>query len=103
LVTALSSLIFALFEPDMSVLHGAHPGKTIPPVNGTIPGSEVAQNVTQAARAGTSMLVRLSLARREEVEAGVNSVAVIFRIGGAAALVACALTWRLAKEIKRAR
>jgi solute carrier family 45, member 1/2/4 len=102
-VTALSSLIFAIFEPDKSVLHGAHPGKTIPPVNTTLPGGDgaVGQNVTERA---TVLVGYILGVREEELEpAGVNSVAVIFRIGGAAAIFACALTWRLAKELKRPR
>lgn len=65
LVTGLSSIIFAIFEPDKSVLHGHHPGNTkpggiIPPLNGT----------------------EISSARQEaplERDDGPNSVAIIFR------------------------
>jgi hypothetical protein len=107
LVTGLSSLIFALFEPAKSVLHGSHPGKTLPPAgaNGTLPDA-AADAAAGIAEAGVKLLLRaadvLDVAADDERVDGVNSVAVIFRIGGAAAVVACVLTWRLAKDMKRA-
>jgi solute carrier family 45 protein 1/2/4 len=112
-VTGLSSIIFAIFEPDKSVLHGSHPGKTIPPGNGTVPAGGVGA-VSNASVDATQLLASrgldfvqnadsLRFGRREETEAGVNSVAIIFRVGGFAAMIACALTWRLARELKKAR
>jgi solute carrier family 45 protein 1/2/4 len=93
LVTALSAAIFALLEPDKSVLHGQHPGKTIPPVNGTLPGHDGLDPGAAAAE---------MVGREEGVEvSGPNSVAIIFRIGGAAAVVACVLAMRLARDLKR--
>lgn len=97
LVTGMSSIIFAIFEPDKSVLHGHHPGKI--PLNGTAVDNANAANATMASTNAT--LLNL-LPREDEVVAaeGVNSVAIIFRIGGVAAAVACVLSWRLSKELR---
>ncbi|KAH0825774.1 hypothetical protein J3R83DRAFT_8938 [Lanmaoa asiatica] len=66
LVTGLSSIIFAIFDPDKSVLHGHHPGNT-QPGNGTItPASQ------DAARQLFSRSDDLSQTRP-------NSIAIIFR------------------------
>ncbi|TFY82103.1 hypothetical protein EWM64_g1909 [Hericium alpestre] len=47
LVTGISSVIFALFEPDKSVLHGHHAGKMLPPLtNGTESPVDVIGNST---------------------------------------------------------
>jgi solute carrier family 45 protein 1/2/4 len=109
LVTALSSIIFAIFEPDKSVLHGQHPGKTLPPANTTVPSPPANATVPAGLGLDATAVARAVLLRaadavaEEEVrDDGVNSVAVIFRIGGVAAIVACVLTWRLARELKRA-
>jgi solute carrier family 45 protein 1/2/4 len=90
LVTGMTSLIFAILEPQKSVLHGNHPGKTPPNLN-------ISTTTTD-----NSTLVSL----RQEVGAngppsGPNSVAVIFRIGGIWAIIAFVLTWRLTKELQR--
>jgi solute carrier family 45 protein 1/2/4 len=73
LVTALSSVIFAIFDPAKSVLHESHTG--IKPVNGTALEKGVA-NATES----------LLAFARDEVESGVdmregksNSVVYIFR------------------------
>lgn len=94
LVTGLSSIIFAIFEPDKSVLHGHHPGKTIP------------GGANETAEALLPLDDRAWFIRDDAEDAedpGVNSVAVIFRIGGLAALAAFALTYRLSRELKRVR
>jgi solute carrier family 45 protein 1/2/4 len=88
LVTGLSSIIFAIFDPQKSVLHGHHPGNIVP-VNGTI--------------ATSGDVVRQILNRDEgpSVKTGPNSIAIIFRLGGVAAAIAFVLCWRLAREMKR--
>ncbi|KAL4076685.1 major facilitator superfamily domain-containing protein [Scleroderma yunnanense] len=91
LVTGLSSLIFALLDPKKSVLHGHHPGSTLPagaPGNGTVSAS-------------LSIGVHFS-ARDEDGETnGPNAIAVIFWLGGIASAVAFMLTCRLAREQTR--
>ncbi|EGO26619.1 hypothetical protein SERLADRAFT_436429 [Serpula lacrymans var. lacrymans S7.9] len=90
LVTGISSIIFAIFEPDKSILHGHHPGSTT-----------AANNTVQAA-SPDSTSGNLFL-RQEETDipnTGPNSVAIIFRIGGVAAAIAFVLCWRLARELK---
>lgn len=88
LVTGLSSIIFAIFDPQKSVLHSHHPGNAIP-VNGT--------------NATSGNVMRHILDRDEDlsVKTGPNSIAIIFRLGGVAAAVAFILCWRLARELKR--
>ncbi|KAG1855651.1 major facilitator superfamily domain-containing protein [Suillus subalutaceus] len=88
LVTGLSSIIFAIFDPQKSVLHGHHPGNAIP-VNGTI------------ATSGDVMRQILDPDEDSSVKTGPNSIAIIFRLGGVAAAVAFVLCWRLARELKR--
>ncbi|KAF8839456.1 MFS general substrate transporter [Paxillus ammoniavirescens] len=88
LVTGLSSIIFAIFDPDKSVLHGHHPGNT-QPGNGTV--TPAAQDVA-----------RHLFSRSDELsQTQPNSIAIIFRFGGVAAAIACFLSWRLATELKR--
>ncbi|KDQ54087.1 hypothetical protein JAAARDRAFT_410743 [Jaapia argillacea MUCL 33604] len=93
LVTGLSSIIFAIFEPTKSVLHGHHPGNT-PPIG----------NVTLATPANNTLNELLFL-RDEDGEVdqadGPNSVAIIFRLGGIAAAAAFVLCLRLSRELKR--
>ncbi|TDL20701.1 MFS general substrate transporter [Rickenella mellea] len=91
LVTAMSSAIFAIFEPSKSVLHGQHPGNIKPEI-GTLP-VESATNGTTPLLFGRDAL--------EDVRQGPNAVAIIFRIGGITAFVSFVLAWRLAKELKR--
>lgn len=89
LVTGLSSIIFAIFDPQKSVLHGHHPGSAVP-VDGTI------------ATPGDVMRQIISRDEDPSVKTGPNSIAIIFRLGGIAAAVAFVLCWRLARELKRA-
>jgi solute carrier family 45 protein 1/2/4 len=66
LVTGLSSIIFAIFDQDKSVLHGHHPGNT-QPGNGTM--TPAAQDVT-----------RHLFSRSDELsQTQPNSIAIIFR------------------------
>ena len=70
LVTGMSSIIFAILDPEKSVLHGQ--GKLDLPQNGTL----------TAIRSGNMTVAEMLLRRDDEmVEAskGINSVAVIFR------------------------
>ncbi|KAI0267318.1 major facilitator superfamily domain-containing protein [Gloeopeniophorella convolvens] len=93
LVTGFTALIFAILEPDKSVLHGEHPGKTPPGLNSTA-----------AAIADDSAVA--PVIARQGIESngpptGPNSVAIIFRIGGIWSIVAFVLCWRLAKDLRR--
>lgn len=53
LVTGLASLIFAIFEPERSVLEGHHAGTShpVPPTNGTVAdlGAELLRRADEAA------------------------------------------------------
>ncbi|KAF8747498.1 hypothetical protein RHS02_00097, partial [Rhizoctonia solani] len=60
LVTGLSAVLFALFEPHRSVLHGKHPGNVPPGTNITLP------------------LNNLEI-REEETDASSDSIGIIFR------------------------
>ncbi|CAE6481249.1 unnamed protein product [Rhizoctonia solani] len=82
LVTGLSAVLFALLEPQKSVLHGKHPGNVPPGTNITLP------------------LNNLDI-REEETSASSDSIGLIFRIGGVSAAVASLLAWRLARELAR--
>jgi len=95
LVTGLTAFIFAILEPHKSVLHGDHPGKIQPGLNTT---TSVANNTD-------SSIAALTARQEGELTAGpptgLNSVAIIFRIGGIWAIIAFVLSWRLSKELRR--
>jgi len=86
LVTGVSSIIFAIFEPGKSVLHGQHPGKTNP-----APSDVFEHDSGVDSAMGTSTLgnFALDMLRRQTEEPdeplppvagkGPNSVAIIFR------------------------
>lgn len=77
LVTGLSSIIFAIFDPEKNVLP-AHRGPTAPgPVNGTVPGNVVAENVTEAIR--TLLTIRDDESDVSNSGGQSNSVVYIFR------------------------
>ncbi|KDQ32655.1 hypothetical protein PLEOSDRAFT_1073124 [Pleurotus ostreatus PC15] len=84
LVTGLSSILFAIFDPQKSVLHGAHPGS-------------IGNNTVAAV--DTRDLTSQLFPREPEIQGGSNSVVYIFRIGGLSAAIACVLCWRLAREM----
>ncbi|KDQ54088.1 hypothetical protein JAAARDRAFT_38701 [Jaapia argillacea MUCL 33604] len=96
LMTGLSSIIFAIFEPTKSVIHHRHAGVT-----------QSIDNVTLAAPANTTLNHLLFLrdedGDRVDQAGGPNSVAIIFRLGGIAAAVAFVLCLRLSRELKRRR
>ncbi|KZT22893.1 MFS general substrate transporter [Neolentinus lepideus HHB14362 ss-1] len=95
LVTGLSSIIFAIFEPSKSVLHGHSPGNTSPKSgNLTVLGIEDNNDTSNV------MLLR-RLGDNVDVSGGPNSVAIIFRLGGVAAAVAFILCCRLSRDMRR--
>lgn len=98
IITGLSSILFAIMDPEKSVLasHGA-PGPA-----GSLPGSPIG-NSTAAHEPRFSGNVLPPRAEGEAAVKGADSVGVIFRIGGVSAAVACVLSLRLARELKRAR
>lgn len=95
LVTGLSSIIFAIFEPDKSVLHGHHPGNTTPN-SGNL--TELAIESSNS----TSSVTSFGRASEQVTDSdGPNSVAIIFRLGGVSAAVAFVLCLRLSREMRR--
>ncbi|KAL5514844.1 hypothetical protein ACEPAG_2160 [Sanghuangporus baumii] len=105
--TAFTSLIFALFDPAKSVRPGHNPGLGIPGQGnetlasstdgpGRVNGGVVSDIVDSA-------LIYARDASDEAVSSGINSVAVVFRIGGIAAALAFVLSLRLARELKKRR
>ncbi|KAF9269522.1 hypothetical protein L218DRAFT_1072355 [Marasmius fiardii PR-910] len=102
LVTGISSIIFALFDPSKSVLHGKHPGTSHRTINTTEVAGAVTEfsqllsmrNATSDQEAILNELVEL------ESAANSNSVVYIFRLGGVAAFVAFILCWRLSRELR---
>ncbi|TFK45670.1 MFS general substrate transporter [Heliocybe sulcata] len=95
LVTGISSIIFAIFEPAKSVLHGHHPGNTNPK-----PGNLTAIGVDAMNNNGSASLLQ-ALQEDADVPDGPNSVAIIFRLGGIAAAVAFVLCCRLSRDMRR--
>ncbi|EJD35081.1 MFS general substrate transporter [Auricularia subglabra TFB-10046 SS5] len=84
LVSGLSSLIFAFFEPEKTTPHPGVADVPIKGVNGTLPKAA-------------------ALFRRdpEFAQSGSDALGLIFRIGGVSAIFAGVLCWRLAKELRR--
>ncbi|KAL1760739.1 major facilitator superfamily domain-containing protein [Schizophyllum commune] len=94
IVTGVSSIIFAIFDPDQSVLHGGHGGIPMHNSTTTEDGSDAAASGDLAFRA---------LAYRAEEEnngGGSNSVVYIFRLAGFSAVIAAVLCWRLARDLR---
>ncbi|KAI0060540.1 MFS general substrate transporter [Artomyces pyxidatus] len=92
LVTALSSIIFAILEPDKSVLHQRLGMKPSP--NGTV--SDLASAIGNVTRA-----VLRQEGEQVPTPSGPNSVAIIFRLGGISSVVAFVICWRLAGDLRR--
>ncbi|KAI0037009.1 hypothetical protein K488DRAFT_75578 [Vararia minispora EC-137] len=94
LVTGLASIIFAILEPTRSVVH--HGGPVHAPATTTIDGGASADDAGD---------VVVALLRRDDGVAvaprGPNAVAIIFRLGGLAAVVAFIVCWRLAEFLRR--
>jgi len=91
IMSGLSSVVFAVFEPNKSILHGDHAGK-IMVVNetSTTVSSQIAAS-TFLRRQGDSV----------DVKEGPNSISIIFQLGGIAAVIAFVLCWRLVRELKQ--
>lgn len=68
-MSGLSSIIFAIFEPDTSVLRGDHPGKMMPVNDTSVAGSSLNAASTFLRRQGDAV----------DVKEGLNSVAIIFQ------------------------
>jgi len=96
IISGLSSILFAIMDPDKSVLasHGppANPGS--PP---DIPGGNETINPPLFAMSH----IMLPRAKGEVATRSPDSVAVIFRIGGVSAAIAFVLALRLAQELKQ--
>ncbi|VDC04314.1 unnamed protein product [Peniophora sp. CBMAI 1063] len=88
LVTGLASIIFAIFEPGKSAIHG---------------GKRTATFNTSDVDAGSNLalLSRDDTAQTESAANGPNTIAIIFRLGGVAAVVAFVICWRLAGYLRR--
>ncbi|KAI6132963.1 MFS general substrate transporter [Pisolithus croceorrhizus] len=116
LVTGLSAFIFAILDPEKSVLHGHHPGSSMPvgaPGNGTtVLGTDEAEGTrrglvelghvsSRAVQMVGEKALQLLRARAETedntVTGNPNALAVIFSLGGFASIVAFVLTCRLAR------
>ncbi|KIK58055.1 hypothetical protein GYMLUDRAFT_705185 [Collybiopsis luxurians FD-317 M1] len=89
LVTGMSSVIFALFDPGKSALHG-HPGGTLGP----------AHNATAPALMMRDDEDTIEMIKELQDAAASSPVVYIFRIGGVSALIAFVLCWRLARELR---
>ncbi|KAG6899420.1 hypothetical protein C0993_010428 [Termitomyces sp. T159_Od127] len=84
LVTGLSAVIFAIFDPAQPPTHTISPPPKSP---------EVVRTIVQEFGAAI---------RREETfrDGGSNSIVYIFRLGGVSASIAFILCWRLARELR---
>ncbi|KAG6849814.1 hypothetical protein H0H93_004763 [Arthromyces matolae] len=104
LVTGISAVIFAIFDPVRPPTHPLHPSPIIPSANSTI--SLVSNSTELVVRTVVNELSDL-VNRADSSEVAVddrggqsNSVVYIFRLGGVSALVAFVLCWRLARELR---
>ncbi|KAF8627150.1 hypothetical protein AX17_006367 [Amanita inopinata Kibby_2008] len=107
LVTGLSAIIFAIFDPNKSVLpthHGAaHGAGGAPgaPTNGTVINMSMSADVPGLVRSFLAdLLSREGDDMKNQDSGNSNSVVYIFRLGGVAAAIACVLCWRLSRELK---
>jgi len=84
LVTGLSALIFAIFDPQKSV------------ISGTLPGNSTSTPLNNSTTSPSSLLVKDAPSNNDQPD----SVVYIFRIGGFSALIAFVLCYRLARELR---
>lgn len=110
LVTGVSSLIFAVFDPQNPSIPTHRPGPIF--ANGTNVNLVLANTTESAAQLTKSVALKwLDLrqdggdpARAEDgsvmMYQGSNSVVYILRLGGIAATIAAVLSWRLARELR---
>ncbi|KAL1677143.1 major facilitator superfamily domain-containing protein [Schizophyllum commune] len=96
IVTGVSSIIFAIFDPDQSVLHGGHGG--IPMHNSTT--TDDGADVDAAASGDLAFRALAYRAEEEDDGGGSNSVVYIFRLAGFSAVIAAVLCWRLARDLR---
>lgn len=114
LVTGISSIIFAIFDPDNSALHSHHLGNTLPSDGTTTPPSQDAarQLFTRSDDTRSNSMAIIfryvsffssfpSCALYRRPNHRVIHSPVSFRLGGIAAAIAFILSYRLAKELKR--
>ncbi|PVF94319.1 MFS general substrate transporter [Serendipita vermifera] len=126
LVTGLSSIIFALFESGISGVHpgAGHAGAGVGTANDVVPDSSGAgpdpdigfdekgsgRLVRIAARAlarsvGPKLIQglhrRLEKGTENESVSNPDGIGLVFKIGGFSSLIACALCWKLAKDLRR--
>ncbi|KXN89417.1 General alpha-glucoside permease [Leucoagaricus sp. SymC.cos] len=110
LVTGLSSLIFAIFDPQNPGIPSRHGAPVHAPIyNGTDVNVLIANSTDTVARLSRDVVLKWIETRQEfagedeNVELqyeGSNSVVYIFRFGGIAATIAAVLSWRLARELR---
>ncbi|KAJ4480223.1 major facilitator superfamily domain-containing protein [Lentinula aciculospora] len=108
LVTGLSSIIFALVDPQKSVIHGVHSGGTLGvALNHTaVVMNNTTARVSSAISGGAIFMLRddtedeVAMIQDLQTSATSNSIVYIFRIGGISALIAFILCWRLARELR---
>ncbi|KAL1729009.1 major facilitator superfamily domain-containing protein [Schizophyllum commune] len=96
IVTGVSSIIFAIFDPDQSVLHGGHGG--IPMHNSTT--TDDGAGVDASASGDLAFRALAYRAEEEDDDGGSNSVVYIFRLAGFSAVIAAVLCWRLARDLR---
>ncbi|KAF8994064.1 major facilitator superfamily domain-containing protein [Cyathus striatus] len=104
LITGLSAVVFAIFDPEKSVLPEHHGSAAAPGTvaNGTVLSLEknnLTAPVAALVREFSAMMIRDAV-EEEEREGQSNSVVYVFRFGGLAATIACILGWRLARELR---
>jgi len=99
IITGLSSIIFAILDPDTSVLdsHGRHPAHP-----GAVPGVPTNSTMVESSITNGTSSLRPRVGG-EVATRSADSVAVIFWLGGFSAAIACVLAVRLARQIRRAR
>ncbi|KAH7098181.1 MFS general substrate transporter [Auriculariales sp. MPI-PUGE-AT-0066] len=97
--SGLSSLIFAVFEPERTTPHPSV--ADVPPPAGAGAGAIPADATDNPFLDGRALSWMGRRADAEVQQAGSDAMGIIFRIGGVSSLVACALCWRLAKDLRR--
>ncbi|KAL1743634.1 major facilitator superfamily domain-containing protein [Schizophyllum fasciatum] len=97
IVTGLSSIIFAIFDPHQSVLHGGHGGVPMHNTTTAEAGDDAAAGGDLTFRTSQEFALR---AEDDSDAGGTNSVVYIFRIGGFSAIIAAVLCWRLARDLR---
>ncbi|RDB28230.1 General alpha-glucoside permease [Hypsizygus marmoreus] len=104
LITGLSAIAFAIFDPIQARPPIMHPSPPPPPVPSA---DSAARRMAHGVMREVAGFVVRDLAKdaaeqaeRDERGGQSNSVVYIFRLGGVAALIAFILAWRLAKQLR---